>query len=153
MQTEILLESAHSAEESGYVTQHFRDLQGLRWAGFWGTTLLFELVRTPWIHKPRQAMLLFFPAISVSVVSFLLMPRWYQHRYGFLAHSVSPKYHLLPLKIGLFALLAIFFGSMFISNGPHFVQLLVPGLWLLSMGLLSLLRACERNSFDTFRSG
>lgn len=144
MQTEIILTSAHPAEEIGYVTQHFRDLQGLRMAVIWATALLFQPKLTHWIHKPGQLTLLFLAAIAVDVASFFLMPRWYQHRYGFIEHSASPKYHLLALKIGLFAFLGIFFGSMLFATAVQLERLLIPGLWILSMGIFFLLRACER---------
>jgi hypothetical protein len=144
MQTEVSLSRAHSTDEIGYVTQHFRDLQGLRLAVVWGIALAFGLLPTRWIHKPGQAIVLFLAAISIGALSFFFMPRWYQDRYGFLAHSTSPQYHLLSLKIGLFTLLAIFFSCMFFANGAQLGKLLIPGLSILGMGLFFMVRACEK---------
>jgi len=144
MQTEVSLSRAHPTDEIGYVTQHFRDLQGLRMAVVWGIALAFGLLPTRWVHKPGQAIALFLAAISICAISFFFMPRWYQNRYGFLAHSTSPQYHLLSLKIGLFTLLAIFFSCMFFANGAQLGKLLIPGLSILGMALFFMVRACEK---------
>ncbi len=145
MQTEIILANAHPAEEIGYVTKHFRDLQGLRMAVIWTTALLFQLATTRWIRYTQgQLTPLFVAGISVSVASFFLMPRWYRHRYGFLEHSARPKYYDLALKIGVFAFLGILGGSMLLATAAQLERLLIPGLWILSMVFLFLGRACER---------
>lgn len=144
MQTEVSLSRANPADEIGYVTQHFRDLQGLRMAVVWGIALAFGLLPTRWIHQPRQAIVLFLAAISTCALSFFFMPRWYQDRYGFLRHSTSPQYHLLSLKIGLVALFAIFFSCMFFADGIQLRKLLIPGLSILGMGGLFIVRACEK---------
>jgi hypothetical protein len=82
MRTEALVALSRRGEELRYVTEHFRDLQGLRSAPFWaGLLALSYVAMTHPLSRWHYAML----ALAIVFVSFgwlIWSARWYRSRYG-----------------------------------------------------------------------
>lgn len=86
MQTEVILATSQRGEELRYVTEHFRDLQGLRSAPFWATALtLCAAERMPWRLPVVDITLLF-----LSLGWMFWSGRWYRRRYGVVKKSKLP---------------------------------------------------------------
>ena len=86
MQGSVMLEASRRSEELRYVTQHFKDLQGLRIAPFWACLALMA-----WFGMHRLAALVTVYAVvcclGLQIVFVIAMGRWYRGRYGLI---VSP---------------------------------------------------------------
>ncbi|MFC5862097.1 hypothetical protein ACFPT7_07315 [Acidicapsa dinghuensis] len=82
MQTGTLNDASSQGRELRYVTAHFRDLQGLRMAPFWGALLvLVSLAATSSFSRVHLA----WAAAVLTGVQFgwlYLGGRWYEQRYG-----------------------------------------------------------------------
>jgi len=95
MQSEALVAAGRRGEELRYVTEHFRDLQGLYFAPFWAWLLLLVLVRASTQLSGRHLLLeisltALFPLAGIPCAN-----AWYK-RYGVVqAHTPEPK----PLSI------------------------------------------------------
>src|SRR5580698_1821867 len=87
MQTSTLSEASSNGQELHYLTAHFRDLQGLRMAPFWGALLvLTSLAKTGAFSGVQLAW-----AAGVLVAAqfgwLYLGGRWYERRYGVVKES------------------------------------------------------------------
>jgi hypothetical protein len=101
VQTEALLESSRRAEELQYVTQHFRDLQGLVWAPSWAALLAFAVVAdiahcsAIWAKWTAYlaALTLCLPGIEIPFVR-----DWYEQRNGSVT-TVDPSPPISPSPV------------------------------------------------------
>ena len=81
--------------EMRYVTQHFSDLQGLKWSPFWAGLLISFYVPHGFyvphdrVHQ-RIAMSAFGAVIVLSAACAWRMKRWYKDRYGFVGAAKTP---------------------------------------------------------------
>ena len=82
MQAATLSDAPGQGQELRYLTTHFRDLQGLRMAPFWGALLvLTSLAKTGSFSRGH----LFWAAVVLVAAQFgwlHLSGRWYERRYG-----------------------------------------------------------------------
>jgi hypothetical protein len=90
MQAATLRDASSQGQELHYLTAHFRDLQGLRMAPFWGALLvLTSLAKTSSFSGVHLAW-----AASVLVAAqfgwLYLGGRWYERRYGVVKESEPP---------------------------------------------------------------
>jgi hypothetical protein len=82
MQTEALLATSRRGEELRYVTEHFRDLQGLRTASAWASLLALcgAAMAPPLVHWHLPGIAL---AIVLLNIGWLFWSGgWYRRRYG-----------------------------------------------------------------------
>jgi len=98
MQTATLSEASSNGQELHYLTAHFRDLQGLRMAPFWGALLvLTSLAKTGSFSGVQLAW-----AAGVLVAAqfgwLYLGGRWYERRYGVVKES-EPQVHSTLISI------------------------------------------------------
>src|SRR5580698_8360081 len=90
MQTSTLSEASSNGQELHYLTAHFRDLQGLRMAPFWGALLvLTSLARTGSFLRGHLAWAAFV-LIVAHFGSAHLIGRWYERRYGVVKEPEIP---------------------------------------------------------------
>jgi hypothetical protein len=90
MQAATLNDVSSQGQELRYLTTHFRDLQGLRMAPFWGALLvLTSLAKTVSFSRGH----LFWTAVVLIAAQFgwlHLSGRWYERRYGIVKEPEPP---------------------------------------------------------------
>jgi hypothetical protein len=90
VQTATHYDASTEGQELRYVTAHFRDLQGLRMAPFWGALLvLTSLAKTGSFSRGH----LFWAAVVLIAAQFgwlHLSGRWYERRYGVVKEPEPP---------------------------------------------------------------
>ncbi len=97
MQSETLIATTRRGEELRYVTEHFRDLQGLYFASVWAGLLMLVLLCSP--TRPSGIHLLFVFGIAAlfPLVGVPLAHAWYK-RYGMVKGTPEIQYPR-PLSI------------------------------------------------------
>jgi hypothetical protein len=90
MQAATFSGASGQGQELRYLTAHFRDLQGLRMAPFWGALLvLVSLAKTSSFSRGHLAWAAF--AFTAAQFGWLhLSGRWYERRYGIVKESEPP---------------------------------------------------------------
>lgn len=86
MQTEAILATSQRGEELRYVTEHFRDLQGLRTAPFWATLSAGCAVERMHLRLP----VLLITLLLLSLGWLFGSGRWYRRRYGVVTKPELP---------------------------------------------------------------
>ncbi|HMH16135.1 MAG TPA: hypothetical protein VK578_23765 [Edaphobacter sp.] len=82
---ESVLEGSSYNGELQYVTQHFRELQGLQMVPFWMTAIVLSLLEYAHAVTRWQAVTLFLSLVALSIVLAAFVGRWYRRHYGFVA--------------------------------------------------------------------
>jgi len=90
MQTAAFYDASTEGQELRYLTAHFRDLQGLRMAPFWGALLVLTiLAKTGFFSRGHLAWAAF--VITAAQFGWLhLSGRWYERRYGVVKEPEPP---------------------------------------------------------------
>jgi hypothetical protein len=90
MQTATLSDASSQGRELRYLTAHFRDLQGLRMAPFWGALLVLTILeKTGSFSRGHLA----WPAVALTAAQFgwlHLSGRWYERHYGVVIEPEPP---------------------------------------------------------------
>jgi hypothetical protein len=139
----------------GYLASHFRALQGLRLAPIYAVPLLFALIGHVFDHDLHGKLLriaqhhvflvlMVFGCMGLAIVlgCFLLMPRWYLARYGFVAGAYGVQWHTGALKWGMLGLSALFCGCLITANGHQLLPLFTWGLIGMGQAMGALITIC-----------
>ena len=116
MQTATLPDAGFPGDELRYVTEHFRDLQGLRFAPFWTAGLLVAIV-LPFFPLSRLH------TVEMLIIGFLALAAiwipsphaWYRRHYGTIVAPV-PRQPAPGLGLVMVGFLVAFAGSALFSS-------------------------------------
>jgi hypothetical protein len=98
MQTSTLSEASSNGQELHYLTAHFRDLQGLRMAPFWGALLVLTSLAKTGSFSGVQLAWTAGVLVAAQFGWLYLGGRWYEHRYGVVKES-EPQVHSALISI------------------------------------------------------
>jgi hypothetical protein len=98
MQTSTLSEASSNGQELHYLTAHFRDLQGLRMAPFWGALLVLTSLAKTGSFSGVQLAWTAGVLVAAQFGWLYLGGRWYEHRYGVVKES-EPQIHSALISI------------------------------------------------------
>jgi hypothetical protein len=99
MQTDIMLATSRRGEELRYVTEHFRDLQGLYFAWFWAGILLLSLLGESMLLSRRHLLIVMVAVIGLSLAVGFPCIRARYKRYGMVESLAPESSHGRPLSI------------------------------------------------------
>lgn len=133
MHSDALLAASRRGEELRYVTEHFRDLQGLRSVTLWIASLLLaglaamtRLSHRQYVGMTVLVLLLFFAVWRPWI------DRWYKRHYGTVMGTSSQSDTLRIYLLMLFLLAMVVAGVLFGSLKSY---LAYPGLWPVFLAL------------------
>ena len=92
---EAALPEVQRDDELRYVTQHFKDLQGLRTVPFWAASLLLSALEYAHAVSRRQGLELFLGMLAFAVAWLAYADRWYRQHYGL----VTPREERVPSQV------------------------------------------------------
>jgi hypothetical protein len=116
MQSAVLPDANSRGEELRYLTEHFRELQGLRVAPLWAVTLLVAIV-APLLRLSRWHALemLIVGWVTLAAICIPWSAAWYRRTYG---RIVAParRQPVPGLGFALIAFMIVFAGSALFSS-------------------------------------
>jgi hypothetical protein len=92
---EAALPEVQRDDELRYVTQHFKDLQGLQMVPFWAAFLLLSVLEYAHAVSRRQGLELFLGVLALAVAWLAYAGRWYRRHYGL----VTPREERVPSQV------------------------------------------------------
>lgn len=92
---EAALPEVQRDDELRYVTQHFKDLQGLQMVPFWAAFLLLSALEYAHAVSRRQGLELFLSMLALAVAWLAYAARWYRRHYGL----VTPREERVPSQV------------------------------------------------------
>jgi apolipoprotein N-acyltransferase len=139
MQTATLPDAGFPGDELRYVTEHFRDLQGLRFAPFW-TAGLVVAIMLPFFPLSRlhTVEMLIIGFLALAVIWIPSSHAWYRRHYGTIVAPV-PRQPAPGLGLVMVGFLVAFAGSALFSSLDRYrgaFNLWLVLIWMLPICLL-----------------